>query len=398
MLAQSANARSAFEQDKLASVGARSAGEFNGAVALEGDTSTVGAVPPTRTRAARDPLRCAHHGGSGPATLCARLSAPPATTAASPRSTRAVLALLLVTVLWGWTFVWMKQATDAAKAQLGPSGLTAGIGLFMTLRFGLAAVAMLALPSVRSGLTPGVWSAGLWIGLALLGGFLLQMFGLSGVSPAVSAFLTSLYVLFTALLMLVRDRRSPHAALVLGALLATFGAGFIGGPPQLTFGLGEGLTIGCAFLFAIHILVTDAYTKREAPMPVTMTSFVVVAAGSALLCALGVVLAPEIGSTALVELALTRDFLVPLLFASSLATVLALSLMNLFQRELDPVRAAIVYALEPIWAALVSISQGRETVTAWLYIGGGALLAGNLIAELGPRLLRRRAQTRSGGA
>ncbi len=300
-----------------------------------------------------------------------------------------------MTVLWGWTFVWMKQATDAAKAQLGEDGLTAGIGLFMALRFGLAAIAMLALPSVRSGLTRGVWSAGLWIGLALLGGFLLQMFGLSGVSPAVSAFLTSLYVLFTALIMLVRDRRSPHPALVLGALLATFGAGFIGGPPQLTFGLGEGLTVGCAFLFAIHILVTDAYTKREAPMPVTMTSFAVVAAGSALLCALGIVLAPQIGASALVELALTRDFLVPLLFASSLATVLALSLMNLFQRELDPVRAAIVYALEPIWAALVSISQGRETVTGWLYIGGGALLVGNLVAELGPRLLRRRAQARA---
>ncbi len=300
-----------------------------------------------------------------------------------------------MTVLWGWTFVWMKQATDAAKAQLGEDGLTAGIGLFMTLRFGLAALAMLALPSVRNGLTRGVWSAGLWIGLALLGGFLLQMFGLSGVSPAVSAFLTSLYVLFTALIMLVRDRRSPHPALVLGALLATFGAGFIGGPPQLTFGLGEGLTIGCAFLFAIHILVTDAYTKREAPMPVTMTSFAVVAAGSALLCALGVSLAPEISASALVDLALTRDFLVPLLFASSLATVLALSLMNLFQRELDPVRAAIIYALEPIWAALVSISQGRETVTGWLYIGGGALLVGNLVAELGPRLLRRRAQTRT---
>jgi drug/metabolite transporter (DMT)-like permease len=320
--------------------------------------------------------------------LGARLDAP------APRSNRAVIALLLVTVLWGWTFVWMKQATDAAKAQLGDEGLTAGIGLFMTLRFGLAALAMLALPAVRRGLTRGTWSAGLWIGLALLGGFLLQMFGLSGVSPAVSAFLTSLYVLFTALLMLARDRRTPHVALMLGALLATFGAGFIGGPPQLSFGLAEGLTVGCALLFAVHILVTDAYTKREAPMPVTMTSFAVVALGSAALCAIGIALAPSADARSLFELATTREFLVPLLLASSLATVLALSLMNLFQRELDPVRAAIIYALEPIWAALVSISQGRESATNWLYIGGGALLLGNLIAELGPHLLRRRAHAK----
>ncbi|MBL8803688.1 MAG: DMT family transporter [Planctomycetes bacterium] len=318
------------------------------------------------------------------------MSTPPAAPPPSPRATRAVLALLLVTVLWGWTFVWMKQATDAASAQLGPDGLTAGIGLFMTLRFGLAAVAMLALPAVRRGLTRGAWLAGLWIGLALLGGFLLQMFGLSGVSPAVSAFLTSLYVLFTALLTAVRNRRAPHVALIAGALLATFGAGFIGGPPQLTFGLAEGLTIGCAFVFAVHILVTDAFTKREAPMPVTMTSFVVVALGGALTCAIGAVLQPQVTSAQLLELAQSAEFLTPMLLASSLATVLALSLMNVFQRELDPVRAAIIYAIEPIWAALVSITLGRETTTPWLFIGGAALLLGNLVAELGPTLLRRR--------
>ena len=318
------------------------------------------------------------------------MSTPPAASPPSPRATRAVLALLLVTVLWGWTFVWMKQATDAASEKLGPGGLTAGIGLFMALRFGLAAIAMLALPSVRNGLTRGAWVAGLWIGLALLGGFLLQMFGLSGVSPAVSAFLTSLYVLFTALLTAVRNRRAPHAALLAGALLATFGAGFIGGPPQLTFGVAEGLTIGCAFVFAVHILVTDAYTKREAPMPVTMTSFVVVALGGALTCAIGALLEPQTSAAQLVELAQTAEFLTPMLLASGLATVLALSLMNVFQRELDPVRAAIIYAIEPIWAALVSITLGRETTTPWLFIGGAALLLGNLVAELGPTLLRRR--------
>lgn len=301
-----------------------------------------------------------------------------------------MLALLLVTVLWGWTFVWMKQATDAASAKLGPGGLTAGIGLFMALRFGLAAIAMLALPAVRRGLTRGAWLAGLWIGLALLGGFLLQMFGLSGVSPAVSAFLTSLYVLFTALLTAVRNRRAPHVALLVGALLATFGAGFIGGPPQLTFGLAEGLTIGCAFVFAVHILVTDAFTKREAPMPVTMTSFVVVALGGALTCAIGALLEPRTSPAQLLELAQTAEFVTPMLLASGLATVLALSLMNVFQRELDPVRAAIIYAIEPIWAALVSITLGREATTPWLFIGGAALLLGNLVAELGPTLFRRR--------
>jgi drug/metabolite transporter (DMT)-like permease len=218
----------------------------------------------------------------------------------------------------------------------------------------------------------------------------------------VSAFLTSLYVLFTALLTALRSRSAPHGGLVIGALLATFGAGFIGGPPPWiarwigaeaetgsSFGLGEALTVGCAFVFALHILVTDAWTKREAPLPVTFTQFAVVAAGSIATLAIawsGAELAPGASLAALLA---TRDFWMPLVLSSLLATVLALTLMNLFQRDLDPVRAAIVYAIEPVWAAVFGIALGVEEPTAWLYIGGGALLAGNLVAELVPLWSRR---------
>jgi len=63
--------------------------------------------------------------------------------------------------------------------------------------------------------------------------------------------------------------------------------------------------------------------------------------------------------------------------------VLALTLMNLFQRALDPVRAAIVYALEPVWTTLVAWALGMGQPGGWLLVGGSALIAGNLIAEWG---------------
>jgi drug/metabolite transporter (DMT)-like permease len=75
--------------------------------------------------------------------------------------------------------------------------------------------------------------------------------------------------------------------------------------------------------------------------------------------------------------------------SSVLATVLALSLMNLFQRRLDPVRAAVLYAFEPIWAALFGIAAGTDRFTTYLWLGGGLLLSGNLIAELGQRWKQR---------
>jgi len=309
---------------------------------------------------------------------------PPPTGGALPGSRRAVLALLAVTVMWGWTFVWMKQGLEAAARVLGPAGGAAGIGLFMSLRFGLAALLMLALPAVRRGLSAGVWRGGGVIGGLLLAGFLLQMFGLQGVSAPVSAFLTSLYVLFTALLSAARERRAPGALLLLGALLATLGAGFIQGPPQLTFRAAEWLSVGCAFVFALHIFATQHVTLRQPPLPVTFTTFAWVTLGSLLTLAVGLSGAGAPDAGPLAQLALDPGFAVPMLLSSLLATVLALTLMNTYQRELDPVRAAILYAIEPVWASAAAFGLGQAPLGGWLLIGGGALIAGNLIAELAP--------------
>lgn len=298
----------------------------------------------------------------------------------------AIVALLLVTVIWGGTFVWMKQALEAASSELGPGNVGAGISLFMALRFGIAAAVMAAfVPASRRGLSREVWIGGFWIGALLFGGFVLQMLGLDEVSPAVSAFLTSLYVLFTAVLTAGLERRGPSLALFLGVVLATIGAGFIRGRPELTLNAGELLTVACAVLFAAHILATDRITKRVPPMPVTLTSFVWVTVGSLVMLLPSLVGDDGPGISGMLRLAVAWGFVLPLILSSLLATVLALSLMNLYQRRLDPVRAAVLYAFEPIWAAVFGIAAGTDSFTTYLWLGGGLLLAGNLVAELGQR-------------
>ena len=304
----------------------------------------------------------------------------------APVAWRAVIALLVVTVIWGCTFVWMKQGMAASRAKLGPGNGTAAVALFMALRFGIAAVCMAVfVPAARRGLTRDAWRGGLTIGALLLGGFALQMLGLEDVSPAVSAFLTSLYVLFTALLSTAIERRGPSLGLFAGVLLATLGAGLIRGRPEVAFNAGEILTVACAVLFALHILATDRITKRVAPMAVTLTSFTWTALGSVFLLLATRIPADAVALGELAELAARPAFLVPLALSTIVATVIALSLMNLYQRELDPVRAAILYAFEPIWAALFGIACGMDRLSAWLWVGGSLLLAGNLVAELGQR-------------
>jgi drug/metabolite transporter (DMT)-like permease len=125
-----------------------------------------------------------------------------------------------------------------------------------------------------------LWSGGTVLGLILLVGFTTQMVGIDTISPSTSAFLTSLYVVFTALISTKMAGQPVTRMMIVGVLLATFGAGFIEGPPHLAWGKGELLTVVCAFFFALHIIFTQSITQRMDPLGVTITSFIIVSIGS----------------------------------------------------------------------------------------------------------------------
>ena len=296
---------------------------------------------------------------------------------------KATLSLFLVTIIWGWTFVWLKNALDASASYTTGDQTNIVVTLFVTLRFGLAVILFLLIsPSIRKELRGfQVWHDGMILALLMTGGFVFQMIGLKGISPAVSAFLTSLYVLFTALILAWHGGRMQSRTLLIGVMLATFGAGYIQGPPELHYDIAEWLTILCALMFAGHIIATDIVTKRVSPIGVTFTSIAL----STLMCTLlfNIFLFRDVGRVDISGLVAEKDFLYPLLLSSVFGTFGALSLVNYFQKYLDPVRAAILYALEPVWATLLAITYDMTEFSFWLILGGSSLLIGNLVAELG---------------
>jgi len=296
---------------------------------------------------------------------------------------KATIALFLVTIVWGWTFVWLKNALDASAPYTTGNQTNIVATLFVTLRFSIAVLLFfLIFPSIRKEIRGfQVWHDGMILALLMTGGFVFQMIGLAGISPAVSAFLTSLYVLFTALILAWHSGKLQSRALLIGVILATFGAGYIQGPPELHYGIAEWLTILCALMVAGHIIATDIVTKRVSPIGVTFTSIAL----STLMCILlfDVFLFLDIGKIDMIGLITERDFLYPLLLSSVFGTFGALCIVNYFQKYLDPVRAAILYSLEPVWATLLAITFDMTEITFWLILGGSSLLIGNLVAELG---------------
>ncbi len=293
---------------------------------------------------------------------------------------RAVWGLLVVTIVWGATFIWMKQAMNALQSEIDFYGQTAVVSVLVGGRFLIAAVALfIGSSKARAALREKeLWSGGTVLGLILLVGFTTQMVGIDTISPSTSAFLTSLYVVFTAMISTKMTGQPVTRMMIAGVLLATFGAGFIEGPPHLSWGKGEILTVICAFFFALHIIFTQSITQRMDPLGVTITSFLVVSIGS---LAISLLMGGE-DTLKLWELTLQQDVLVPLLCLGLLGSLFALLLLNLLQRHLHPVQAAIIYGLEPVWATMFALGLGLTDWTGWIAVGGSALLLGNVLVEL----------------
>lgn len=293
---------------------------------------------------------------------------------------RAIGALLVVTSVWGATFIWMKQALNELQPEIEAYGSNRVVGVLVAARFAIAALVMVIFfPKARAALRDKEqWKGGALLGGVMLVGFVTQMIGLDEINPSVSAFLTSLYVVFTALITILMTKSQPSRVLMFGVLLATFGAGFIQGPPHLTWGFGEVMTVVCAVFFALHIIYTQRITQVMDPVGVTQTSFAVVALGAvAMVLLLG-------GGRSIEEwrFIFADGVFIPVLCLGIGGSFFCLLLLNMYQRYLHPIQAAIIYALEPVWATTYGLGLGLVDWSTWILIGGGALFLGNIVVEL----------------
>ena len=290
---------------------------------------------------------------------------------------QAALGLFFVTLLWGGTFVWMKQAMVSLDEELNQYTTAGVVGVIVCSRFLIAFVALLPFSSTaRNALTSKEdWKGGLILGGLMLAGFVLQMIGIESVSPSVSAFLTSLYVVFTAILSVKISDRKPTRMMIVGVGLATLGAGFIDGPPHIVWGTGEILTVACAFFFALHIIYTDRITKKLNPIAVTSTSFAVLVVGA------GTIAIFSSGDIMVFESAWQDGVIIPLLCLGLFGSLACILMLNVFQKHLNPTHAAIIYSFEPVWATLYGWQQDLVDISIWLLMGL-LLLLGNIIVEL----------------
>ncbi len=268
------------------------------------------------------------------------------TTPATPRSSylrlsKAECVLVLITMIWGGTFLLVQHAMTVS----GPM-------FFVGLRFAAAAliVALFSWRHLRD-LTLFELKAGFFIGVAIMIGYGLQTVGLQTILSSQSAFITALYVPFVPLLQWLVMGRRPGLMPSIGIMLAFSGLLLISGPAgaSLNFSAGEIATLISAVAIAAEIILISSYAGRVDVRRVTVVQL----ATTSVLAMLMIVPTQE-------ALPSFSWFLLASALGLGAASAAIQVAMNWAQKSVSPTRATLIYAGEPVWAGVVGRIAGER--------------------------------------
>jgi len=296
------------------------------------------------------------------------------------KNSSAVSTLLLLTtsIIWGFAFVAQLQGMDYM-----------GSFTFGGVRFAMGACSMIPLILLfeRKRATPEerrlTWRYGALAGVVLFLASNLQQFGLALTGSAGKAgFITGLYTVLTPLFSIVLGKK-PSKLTGIGAAAAFVGLYFLSAPEG--FGkitLGDGLLVICAVFWTLHIMVVDAYASRVRPIRFSAVQFAVCAVLT-LIC-MAFFEEPTIASL--------RAGAMPLLYGGFLSVGVAYTLQIIGQRRVEPSKAAIIFSLESLFAAVGGFLLLQEKLGWKGYLGGGLMMLGIMLSQAdGMKLKRKKA-------
>jgi len=272
------------------------------------------------------------------------------------------LMLLLLCLIWGGTF----PATRSAVTVTDPLH-------FLTLRFSLAVVfvtpfILIKLLRISSSDKSNLkheretFARGIWIGLFLLAGFILQTVGMRYTTASRSGFFTSLLVVIAPILAgLFRTSRMAAVAWF-GIPISVAGIYLLADPQAGGLNLGDWLTIGCALVFAIQMIVLEAVAKRG------RDTWILTYAQMLTVC-IGALIWSLIEG---VSFTITSTGWLAVIYTGLFGGIVAVWMQTRFQPDVPAGHAAIVFTTEPVFAALF----------AWMLLGEGWTLRGLIGAGL----------------
>lgn len=270
----------------------------------------------------------------------------------------AEIGIIIITIIWGIAFVVVKDSLDL----IPPVYMVA-------FRFTLAAIflAVIFVKKLRL-LSKQYLLSGAVTGIFLFLGYFLQTIGLEDTQAGVSAFLTTVYVVWSPFLAWLIHKKKPEKQCVAAAFIAVAGIGLLSLNQSFQMGRGEMLTLLCGVAFALHMVFLDKFAKEQDPILLTILQMAVVAI-------LGWVLAPVCDGKMPADMIGGDGFWQAVLYLGLLSTGVAFLLQNVAQRFIPVTTTAILLSMESVFGALFSVlllsehMGGRKIVGCVLLFG-----------------------------
>lgn len=280
------------------------------------------------------------------------------------------LALFVTTLIWGTSFVVLKNTLDSVP-----------LLWVLAIRFSGAAVLML-IASIKDfkRLTLPCLRGGCIMGALLFGGYIFQTYGLFYTTPGKNAFLTAVYCVVVPFLYWPFLKKKPDRYNITAAFICIVGVGLVSLGGEKSVQLGDALTVVGGIFFAFHIIATASATAAGSPLLLTAIQMTV----SAALCWLSVLFFDSAVPV------ISGDSAVAIVYLCVMCTAACFFLQTFGQKHTPPAAASVIMTFESVFGTLLSVCLGKEELSVPLVCGFLFIFFAVLISETKLEFLRRK--------
>lgn len=288
------------------------------------------------------------------------------------KSIYADLSLMLVALIWGATFVLVQNAISFL-----PPLTFNGIRFFMAAIL-LGGVLFFIQKEQIAYFNRKLLLAGIIMGFWLFLGYATQTVGLLYTTSSNAGFITGLSVVLVPLFSIVLLKQRPGFNAIIGVMLATVGLYLLTMTGSTSLNLGDFLVLLCAISFALQIIVTGKFSSSYPTLLLTVVQISTVSFFSLI----SSFLFEDWQKALQPEILFKGDVIIALLITSIFATAMAFFAQTAFQKYTTATHVALIFALEPVFAAITAYFWGGERLSSGAVLGCIFIFFGMILAEL----------------
>jgi len=289
------------------------------------------------------------------------------------RSWIADLCLLFIAFIWGTTFIIVQEAVRILPPLAFNAVRFLGAALLFIIYLFIVDRSFKRLANRK------LLLHGFILGIVLFGGYAFQTIGLLHTTTTNTGFITGLSVVLVPFLAMWMNRKRLALQTWIAAGIALFGLYLLTfNGSEMSWNKGDLFVLICAIGFALQIAITDRYASLHdtlALVTVQLGTVGILATLSSLL------FEPFMTPVELLHMIAEPKVWFALLVSICLSTAFAFFMQTWAQRYTSPSRVAIIYAMEPVFAAITGVTVANETLGAYALVGCSLIFISMIAAE-----------------